>query len=349
MVTIYDIAKIAKVSGSTVSKALNNHSDISNATKTRIKKLALEMGYLPNSHARSLITKRSYNIGILFIDESRSGLTHAFFAAILESVRAELEEKGYDITFISSGFAGQRSASFLEHCRYRGVDGVVIACIDFETEEAKGLINSDIPVVLIDKRIEGKSSVISQNHEGIKKAVDYLVKNGHKDIGYIHGQHASTDVTKDRLSGFYEAMKEANIAPNNGWVIEGGYYEWELTAKGVKKILAMDHKPTALILPDDYAALAAYRVLSQMDIKIPDDISLIGYDGLEFSQIMNPRLTTIKQDTKTIGALAARKIVSLIEDNAKDEVIYVPTSVIEGKSVKKLASSHPMKREEIAF
>lgn len=211
MITIYDIAKMAKVSGSTVSKALNDHSDISDATKDRIKKLALEMGYLPNSHARSLITKRSYNIGILFVDEANSGLTHAFFASILESVRAELAEKGYDITFISSGFAGQENSSFLEHCRYRGVDGVIIACIDFDSEYVKELINSNIPVILIDKKIEGKSSIISENYEGIKQAVNYLVSMGHRDIGYIHGQGVSTDVTKDRLQGFYAAMKEANI------------------------------------------------------------------------------------------------------------------------------------------
>ncbi|HHX62821.1 MAG TPA: LacI family transcriptional regulator [Epulopiscium sp.] len=336
MVTIYDIAKVAKVSGATVSKALNDHSDISDKTKVRIKKLAVEMEYQPNSHARSLITKRSYNIGVLFADESNSGLTHAFFAAILESARAELEERGYDITFISSKFAKQKNASFLEHCRYRGVDGVIIACIDFNAEDVIQLINSNIPVVLIDKEIAGKSSIISQNHEGVKRAVNHLVENGHKDIGFIHGQYTSTEVTPHRISGFYEAMQEANIKPNKNWIMEGAYYEWEVTAKSCEKILKMKHRPTALLLPDDYAALAVYRTASQLNIRIPEDISLVGYDGLEFSRIMTPRLTTIKQDTEMIGKLAGEKIVNLIENNQKQQVIYVPTVILEGSSVKKL-------------
>lgn len=336
LITIYDIAKMAKVSASTVSKALNDHSDISDRTKKRIKKLATESGYLPNSHARSLITKRSYNIGVLFVDESNSGLTHAFFADILESTRAELEKKGYDITFISSSFAGQKNASFLEHCRYRGVDGVIIACIDFDSDNVKELIESDIPVVLIDKIIENKSSVVSENCEGVKQAVHLLVQNGHQEIGFVHGQHNSAGVTEKRLEGFYSALKEAGIEPNNRWILEGAYYDWGPTGKRVRQILEMKSRPTALLLPDDYAALAAYRVINQLQLQVPEDISLVGYDGLEFSQIMSPRLTTIQQDTKMIGKLAANKIVSLIEDNDKPEIIYVPSKILEGKSVKQL-------------
>ncbi|NLP45918.1 MAG: LacI family transcriptional regulator [Epulopiscium sp.] len=336
MITIYDIAKQAKVSASTVSKALNNHSDISEKTKKRIKELASEMGYLPNSHARSLITKRSYNIGILFMDESNSGLTHAFFANILENIRVTLENKGYDITFISSGFAGQRNASFLEHCKYRGVDGVILACIDFDSQQVLELIHSDIPVVLIDKKIEGKSSVLSENYEGTKQAVHYLIDHGHEKIGFIHGQTNSTGVTEERLRGFYDAMKERNKSIVEEWMMAGSYYEWKPTYQCVKKILTLPYKPTALLLPDDYAALAAYRVIHKMNLKIPEDLSLIGYDGLEFSQILTPRLTTIKQDTKSIGMLAGEKIIRLIEGNDNPEIIYVPSKILEGTSVKTL-------------
>lgn len=336
MITIYDIAKAGKVSAATVSKSLNDHSDISEKTKVRIRKLAVEMGYLPNSHARSLITKRSYNIGILLVDEANSGLTHAFFAEILESIRSELETIGYDITFISSGFAGQKNASFLEHCKYRGVDGVILACIDFDAPQVKELIDSDIPTVSIDREIQGKSSIVSQNYEGIKQSVHYLIENGHKDIAFIHGQRGSAGVAEKRLQGFYDAMKEANLVIQEKWVIEGEYYKWEPTYKHVKTLLTMDHRPTAIILPDDYAALAAYRAVSKLNKKIPEDISLMGFDGIEISQIMTPRLSTIKQNTKVIGQLAAKKIVGLVEHNEKEEIIYVPSKLLAGKSVKKL-------------
>lgn len=336
MITIYDIAKVAKVSAATVSKSLNDHSDISEKTKVRVRKLAVEMGYLPNSHARSLITKRSYNIGILLVDEANSGLTHAFFAEILESIRAELETIGYDITFISSGFAGQKNASFLEHCRYRGVDGVILACIDFDAPQVQELIDSDIPTVSIDKEVKGKSSIVTENYEGIKQSVRYLIENGHRDIAFIHGQKASAGVTEKRVKGFYDAMEEADIEVKQEWVIEGEYYKWEPTYKSVKQLLAMEQGPTAIMLPDDYAALAAYRAINKFNKKIPEDISIMGFDGIEISQVMTPRLSTIKQDTKMIGRLAAQKIISLVEDNDKEEIIYVPSKLLEGESVKKL-------------
>ncbi len=336
MITIYDIAKVAKVSAATVSKSLNDHSDISEKTKVRVRKLAVEMGYLPNSHARSLITKRSYNIGILLVDEANSGLTHAFFAEILESIRAELETIGYDITFISSGFAGQKNASFLEHCRYRGVDGVILACIDFDAPQVQELIDSNIPTVSIDKEVQGKSSIMSENYEGIKLSVKHLIQNGHRDIAFIHGQNSSTGVTKKRVKGFYDAMEEANIEVQEKWVIEAEYYAWEPTYEAVKKILTMNQGPTAIILPDDYAALAAYRAVSKLNKRVPEDISLMGFDGIEISQAMTPRLSTIKQDTRAMGRLAAQKIVSLVEDNDKEEIIYIPSKLLEGKSVKKL-------------
>lgn len=336
MITIYDIAKKAGVSAATVSKALNDHSDISKKTKSKIKALAVEMGYLPNSHARSLITKRSYNIGILFVDEGNSGLAHAFFSEVLESIRSKLETMGYDITFISSGFAGHKNASFLEHCKYRGVDGVILACIDFDSPQIQELIKSDIPVVLIDKEVENISSIVSKNYEGIKQSVELLIKNGHKDIGFIHGQRTSTGVTEKRLKGFYDAMAEANIKVNEQWIMEGEYFIWHPTYINVKKMLTMDHRPTAIILPDDYAALAAYSAANELNYKIPGDISMIGFDGIKISQIMTPALTTIRQDTKTIGKLAAKKIVSLIENNDKEEIIYVASKLLEGKSVKSL-------------
>ena len=176
----------------------------------------------------------------------------------------------------------------------------------------------------------------SKNYEGIKQSVALLIKKGHKDIAFIHGQKTSTGVTEKRLQGFYDAMGEADIKVNERWMMEGAYFIWHPTYKNVKKLLTMDDRPTAIILPDDYAALAAYSAANELNYKIPEDISMMGFDGIKISQIMTPALTTIRQDTKTIGMLAAKKIVSLIENNDKEEIIYVPCKLLEGKSVKRL-------------
>lgn len=130
MVSMKDIAKQCNVSVASVSKALNGYSDISEETRQLILKTASEMGYLPNSSARALKTRRSYNLGVLFVDEAMSGLTHDYFNHVLESFKRTAESRGYDITFTSGNLSGQH-LSYYEHCRYRGVDGVVIACINF--------------------------------------------------------------------------------------------------------------------------------------------------------------------------------------------------------------------------
>ena len=160
MVSMKDIAKQCNVSVASVSKALNGYSDISEETRQLILKTASEMGYLPNSSARALKTRRSYNLGVLFVDEAMSGLTHDYFNHVLESFKRTAESRGYDITFTSGNLSGQH-LSYYEHCRYRGVDGVVIACINFFTEEVQRLVQSEIPVVTIDHVFDGRIAVVS--------------------------------------------------------------------------------------------------------------------------------------------------------------------------------------------
>ena len=162
MVSMKDIAKQCNVSVASVSKALNGYSDISEETRQLILKTASEMGYLPNSSARALKTRRSYNLGVLFVDEAMSGLTHDYFNHVLESFKRTAESRGYDITFTSGNLSGQH-LSYYEHCRYRGVDGVVIACINFFTEEVQRLVQSEIPVVTIDHVFDGRIAVVSKN------------------------------------------------------------------------------------------------------------------------------------------------------------------------------------------
>ena len=130
-VSLKDIASECKVSVATVSKALNDQDDIGEATKNYVRKVAEKMGYFPNFAAQALKTNRTYNIGVLFVDDSQSGLTHDYFSRVLDSFQKTVEESGYDLTFISGGVMANRNMTYLEHARYRNFDGVVIACVDF--------------------------------------------------------------------------------------------------------------------------------------------------------------------------------------------------------------------------
>ena len=145
-VTIKDVAAKCGLSISTVSKAFNNYADISAETREVVQRAAKEIGYYPNAIARTLKTNRSYNLGVLFQEESGTGLTHAFFAQLLQAFKAEAEKHGYDITFINHNI-GWSGMTYLEHCRYRNVDGVCVVCASFYAPEVVALVDSDIPVV----------------------------------------------------------------------------------------------------------------------------------------------------------------------------------------------------------
>ena len=310
MVSMKDIAKQCHVSVASVSKALNGYSDIGEETRNLIITTAHEMGYLPNSSARALKTKKSYNLGVLFVDAAMNGLTHEYFNHVLESFKYRAEEKGYDITFIAGNTAGQKM-SFYERCRYRGVDGVLVACFKYYEEDIQDLIRSELPVVTIDHTFEGKIAVVSNNVQGMEELVSYIYSMGHKKIAYIHGD--DTPVTRNRLSGFYRTTQRYGLEIPDEYVKASSYRDLEMAAKATGELLDLPNPPTCIMYPDDYAAVGGMNEIRERGLRIPEDISITGYDGIDLVRMMKPKLTTLCQDTRKIGRMAAEKLISLIE------------------------------------
>ena len=310
MVSMKDIAKQCHVSVASVSKALNGYSDIGEETRNLIITTAHEMGYLPNSSARALKTKKSYNLGVLFLDAAMNGLTHEYFNHVLESFKYRAEEKGYDITFIAGNTAGQKM-SFYERCRYRGVDGVLVACFKYYEEDIQDLIRSELPVVTIDHTFEGKIAVVSNNVQGMEELVSYIYSMGHKKIAYIHGD--DTPVTRNRLSGFYRTTQRYGLEIPDEYVKASSYRDLEMAAKATGELLDLPNPPTCIMYPDDYAAVGGMNEIRERGLRIPEDISITGYDGIDLVRMMEPKLTTLCQDTRKIGRMAAEKLISLIE------------------------------------
>lgn len=336
MVSMKDIAKRANVSVATVSKALNGYSDIGKAEREEIQRIAKEMGYFPNSSARALKTNRSFNLGILFADNMHSGLTHDYFAAIIDSFKVTAEAKGYDITFTNMGVVANRKMSYYEHCRYRGLDGVVIANIDFSAPEVIELIRSSLPVVTIDFVFDGRIAIVSDNVRGMKDLTEYVIRMGHRKIAYVHGDDNS--VTRDRLSSFYRTTASYGIEIPENYVVTSRYRDVLTTEMRASELLSLPDRPTCILFPDDFASVGGINAIQKAGLRIPEDISIAGYDGIPISQIISPKLATIRQDTKTIGKKAAEQLISLIE-NPKAmliEKILVVGSLVEGGSVKKL-------------
>ena len=293
MPSLKDLAKECGVSVATVSKALNDQPDIAPATRERIRAAARRMGYLPNAAARALKTNRTYNLGVLFVDEKQSGLTHEYFSAVLDSFKVEAEKRGYDITFINHNISG-KSMSYLEHCHYRGVDGVVIACVNFYDPQVVELVNGDVPVVTIDHVFNNRMAILSDNVAGTKALVQQAWACGHRRIAFIHGEKTAV----------YE---QTGTQP-----------------------------PTCIIFPDDFSALGGYNALTEAGLSIPEDISVMGYDGIYLSRVVKPSLVTYQQNTKSLGRLAADKLIELIEHPrvTLPEQIRVSGKLLDGGSVR---------------
>ena len=264
MVSMKDVARECGVSVATVSKALNDYSDVGEEKRREIKETARRMGYLPNLSARALKTKRTYNLGILFVDEAQSGLTHDYFSSIIESFKVTAEAKGYDITFVNCSMP-RHGRGYYEHCRYRGLEGIVIACIDFYTPETQELIRSDLPVVTIDYVFDGRTSVASDNVRGMRELMEYLCKMGHRKIAYIHGFDSST--TRDRLTSFYRVLSDYGIEPPEEYVRQAAYRDTEETQRQAGELLDLPDRPTCIICPDDFSALGCIRAAQSRGLR----------------------------------------------------------------------------------
>ena len=333
MVTIRELSARCGLSISAVSKALNNYPDISARTREHVLRTAGEMGYVPNVMARALKTNRSFNIGVLLDDEDHHGLLHHFFVQVLESFRTGVEGQGYDLTLMNHN-VGSKQISYLEHYRYRNLDGVFIACMDFEDPELLELASSDIPLVTIDHPYKDRAVVFSDNLNGIITAVRFAAQAGHSKIAYING--APSDVTARRVQGYRTAMEELGLPVPAGYLVQSRYRDIALTHKLTADLLRRSDPPTCILMPDDYAALGGMAAIREAGLLVPRDVSLIGYDGMEILKYWEPRLATVKQDTQSLGRYAAELLLEQIEKRShahEDKQVTIPAAFIQGKSV----------------
>lgn len=325
MISMKDIAKECGVSIATVSKALNGHSDIGEATKKMVCDTAKRLGYLPNSSARALKTNRTYNLGVLFVDDDESGLCHDYFSHVLNSFKVTAEDKGYDITFIGRKTAASYM-TYYEHSLYRGIDGVVIATVNYNDKEVIELLDGRLPVVTIDYEYKNRTAVLSDNVLGMRQLVSYICSLGHKRIAYICGN--DTAVTRVRVQSFIDTMRDNGIEVPHDYIRHGVYRDAEVTSRLTAELLSMKEKPTCIIYPDDLSAFGGINMIKSFGLSIPGDISVAGYDGLNIAKILEPKLTTIEQDSLSLGREAALHLINQIE---KPEEFHAERIVVEGK------------------
>jgi len=339
-VTIKELSAACGLSISTVSKALNDYPDVSAETRELVRAAAAKLGYRPSAIARGLKIGRTFNLGVLYSDDSASGFTHNYFAPVLESFKNEAERRGYDITFITHR-TDRNNMTYLQHCLYRNVDGVCIVNCHFDDPEVAELIAGPLPVVTIDHMFHNRSCVESENRQGMTDLTRYILEKGHTRIAYICGEENA--VTNIRRTSFLRTMQEAGLNVPEEYLIHSRYHHPAAAREATQQLIALENRPTCIIMADDYSALGGMEAIRNAGLRIPQDISVAGYDGVAILQMCRPQLTTVQQDTLRIGQAAARKLVHLIEQphTTFQEIISIPSRLIPGETVGPAAQDQP--------
>ena len=328
MVRLKDIAEACGVSVATVSRALNGLTNENKERTAFICQTAREMGYYPNAAARTLKTSRSSNIGILY--ENR--MNHEYFSSLLDELRSAADERGYDLTLMGRN-SGRNRETYYDHARRRNLDGMIIIQADFESAEVVRLANSDLPVVVIDHSYDGCDCVSSDNRSSLQRIVCHVYNQGHRKIAYVTGQDSA--VMRERLAGFYKICAELGIRVPEGFVREGHFHDPERCAAIVRELLSGEEKPTCILCPDDYSCLGALWDLKAKGVRVPEEVSLVGYDGVRMSRMIRPMLTTYRQDTEVIAREAIGLLIEAIEspETHKPRQITVEGMLAEGETL----------------
>jgi LacI family transcriptional regulator len=324
MVTIIEIAKLSGCSISTVSKALNNYSDVSEKTRERIIRIAKEAGYVPNATAQSLVRRKSNTIGVIY--QLKRGFKNLFFAEILDSFRAAIEQKGYDTLLLSN--QSKSGSDVIDRSRFKQVDGLLVFAAGRNVNDFIEMSEINLPILTLDPPALSENTIYSDSYAAIQKACRYLYRLGHRKIAFIQGD-LDLLVGKKRFEGYLDFMKENELEPiyslktkNKTFSIDEGY-------QTMHAIFEENGLPEAVCASSDLMALGAIKYLKTNGFHVPKDISIIGFDNMHFCDILEPRLTSIKQDYQHIGTLAGNVLTDMIDKKKRTiEPIRIETSIV---------------------
>jgi len=340
-ITIKDIANELNISASTVSRALKDHPHINATTKRLVVSLAEKLNYTPNSLASSLRSHKTNTIGVIIPE-----IVHFFFSTVIDGIQEVAHDAGYTILFCQSNESYEREVADTKALMTHRVDGLLVSfsneTINFD--HFKEVLHKSIPIVFFDRIIKeiDASNVIVADYEGARKATIHLIEQGCTRIAHLAGPK-NLNISRERLNGYLDVLKENNIKPEKGLMQECGGYK-EDGYKSTKKLLRLANPPDAIFANNDMVALGAMQAVKEFGLTIPDDMAIIGFSNWQFSEMMEPPLSTISQPGIDIGRLATRLLLD--ELNSKDEIILhkteiLPTElIIRGSSLKK--TSPPM-------
>ncbi len=327
-ITIKEIARLADVSTATVSMILNKKDqNISPSTREKILSIAEEHNYIPNSAARSLVTRKTNTIGLILPD-----ITNPFFPEIARGAEDKASEERYSIIFCNTDDSLKREEKYIKILTERMVDGIIFAHAADHEESCTGLNRSKLPVILIDRDYSNENvrgRVVVNNESGSYSGVRYLIQRGYRKILYIGGA-LITQTAKDRLAGYKKALCENKIEFDETLVKSGSYRsEW-----GYQAIMQFTEEKTdfdSVFCGNDMIAFGVMKKLKETGVRIPDDVGVVGYDDIYVSSMMEPSLTTVKQPNYEMGYRAVELLLNVLgnkTNNNSNTKIVLNTELI---------------------
>lgn len=330
-ITIKDIAKLANVSHTTVSRALNNSPYINEETKSKIKALAKELNYVPNYSAKSLVLLKSYVIGVFFSSISE-GTSDAFFHEIVKGVN-KVMDKEYNL--VIRGIDDYKNSHPIDN---RNFDGIIIVSQSKNDDKfIQTVLEKNIPTVVINRFIEneGVVNIIPNDTKGSYDAVIHFIENNHKKIAMIEG-NKEFESNKYRKNGYLKALYDNSISINEEFIISGRY-NMQSGYENMKKLLELKDRPTAVFCANDDIGVGAMKAILEEGLKVPDDISIIGFDDSNFCNYVTPQLTSVRKDSLTMSQYGGINLLNIINNKEiYKEKLYIESKLVVRKSVKKL-------------
>lgn len=311
MITISDVAKKANVSRSTVSRVLNNQTrHMREETRRAVLEAARELKFKPNSIARTLKTKKSHCIGVITDD-----IDTPFLPSMLKGIEQYAFAHGYNALVCNSGYTLDKQKAYVEMLTQRQIDGVIFAA-SFVYSITEELINSGLPIVYAYSHSPQamKNSVLSNDLNGAQQAIEYLIRLGHKRIAYINGPK-NVIPSKDRFKGYVVALEGGGIPFDQSLV---GFGEWEDPGSGYRaaqEVLSLDDPPTAIFAANDVMAAGVIDAARDLGLRVPEDLSVIGYDDRNMASFLKPALTTVRLPMSGIGSTAAQMVIDCVEQD----------------------------------
>lgn len=312
-VTMKQVAKVAGVSVATVSRSINYPEQVREATRLKVERVIADTRYTPNSLARSFRRGRTHIVMVVL-----PSVGDPFFSDVMLGIRTASRERGYAAIIGETQFNTMTEDEIGAMLVSRQADGIILlACMSpFGTKVLSSKSREALPIVIgcetIAPELVGFPSVHVDNVAAAAEAVDYLILRGHRRIACIYGRR-DTLLTKDREFGYREVMKRADLPIEKGWVVEG-----RLTLEGAiratRELLNHRHRPSAIFCANDEMAAGCYHAVKTAGLRIPDDISVMGFDDVRYAAVMDPPLTTIRQPAEEIGRRVMYRLCREIED-----------------------------------